>query len=195
MAVSSLLFLVALTLFFLAFVSPAAGESQERELGKGITTGNWPGGIPPWAGADNQCRRIFPASRTDNPCVSCGRGNYCACKYSYPGPAPQFKCFACKTSDICPGNGIKYPSKKIPTSIVGNLRGVDADAAADGSWKSFPTAAPKVVRKNPNTICQLMQFGRCSSGEYCKSVSFDKYKCTKCLKGNKCTGDGKMGPP
>ena len=64
----------------------------------------------------------------------------------------------------------------------------------DGSWQSFPTPGPKPVKLNPNTKCQLQVFGRCNSGEYCKSISYDKYQCTKCIKNMVCSGDGKMGP-
>ena len=82
-------------------------------------------------------------------------------------------------------------------SILSNLRGGDAaDASAMGSWKSFPTPAPKgPPKQNPNVQCAIMTFGRCKSGEYCKGISYDKYQCTKCPAGKKCSGDGKMGPP
>jgi hypothetical protein len=65
----------------------------------------------------------------------------------------------------------------------------------EGSWKSFPTPGPKTTKQNPNAKCALQTFGRCNSGDYCKSISYDKYQCTKCPKDKKCTGDGKMGPP
>ena len=111
---------VFIFIFVCSSVLALDGDSQDREL---ITTGYWPGGIPPWKGEDNQCRKIFPTMNTDNPCVGCRSGSYCGCKYVYPGPTPQFKCWACKTSDICPGNGIKYPGKKPPASPASALRG------------------------------------------------------------------------
>ena len=180
----------------------AAATAQEQERDLAITTGNWPGGIPPWKGENNQCRSTFRSLGSDNPCVRCTRGSYCACKYAYPGPQPQAKCYACKTSDICPGNGIKYPGKKPPAetfgAIMSRLRGAEPAASSDGSWQSFPTPGPKPVarpKQNPNAKCGLRIFGRCDAGSYCRSVSYDKYACTKCKSGQKCTGDGMMGPP
>jgi len=193
--------LVIMLVLALCGRSAVVQEEETRDLAtKGtITTGYWPGGIPPWKGEENNCRQIFPSMNTDNPCVSCRSGSYCSCKYVYPGPAPKMQCVACKTSNICPGNGKWYPPKKPPaaTDVMSYLRGSSsADAqSADGSWQSFPTPGPKVVKQNPNAKCQLNVFGRCNSGDYCKSVSYDQYRCTKCEKNKKCTGDGRMGPP
>uniref|UniRef100_A0A6C0H3B0 Uncharacterized protein n=1 Tax=viral metagenome TaxID=1070528 RepID=A0A6C0H3B0_9ZZZZ len=75
-----------------------------------------------------------------------------------------------------------------------NLRGVNTVTLA-GGWQSFPTPAPRTVKQNPNVKCAIQTFGRCNSGEYCKSISYDKYRCTSCPKNKRCTGDGKMGPP
>jgi hypothetical protein len=112
----------------------AVQEDSSRELAnKGtITTGLWPGAIPPW-----------------EPFLSYLRGSSSA----------------------------------------------DAQEA-DGStgYVSFPTPGPKAVKQNPNAKCGLNVFGRCNKGNYCKSVSYDQYRCTKCEKNMKCTGDGKMGP-
>lgn len=74
-----------------------------------------------------------------------------------------------------------------------NLRTIPI--SKDGSWQSFPTSGPKPVKSNPNVKCSIQTFGRCNSGEYCKSISYDKYQCTKCPKNNTCTGDGKNRPP
>jgi hypothetical protein len=78
--------------------------------------------------------------------------------------------------------------------ISDNLRGL-SNIKIEGGWNSFPTAGPKIVKQNPNVKCAIQTFGRCESGYYCKSISYDKYQCTKCPKDKKCTGDGKLGPP